>query len=30
VGLDIDFDSLVFFGGDSNRREEIAVAGRLF
>jgi multiple sugar transport system ATP-binding protein len=30
IGLDIDYDSLVFFGGDSNRREEIAVGGRVF
>ncbi|QGY40556.1 ATP-binding cassette domain-containing protein [Pseudodesulfovibrio cashew] len=30
VGLDVDFDSLVFFGGDSNRRVELAVAGRVF
>jgi len=30
VGLDIDYESLVFFGGDSNRREELAVAGRIF
>lgn len=30
IGLDLDYDSLVFFGGDSNRREEIVVAGRTF
>lgn len=30
IGLNLDFDSLVFFGGDSNRREEIRVAGRVF
>lgn len=30
VGLDVDFDSLVFFGGDSNRRVELGVAGRKF
>lgn len=30
IGLDVDYDSLVFFGGDSNRREELAVAGRVF
>lgn len=30
VGLDIDFDSLVFFGGESNRREGVVVAGRIF
>ena len=30
VGLDLDYDSLVFFGGDSNRREPLEVAGRTF
>jgi len=30
IGLDLDYDSLVFFGGDSNRREAIEVAGRTF
>jgi len=30
VGLGVDYDSLVFFGGDSNRRVELAVAGRMF
>lgn len=30
IGLDLDYDSLVFFGGDSNRRESIEVAGRTF
>jgi multiple sugar transport system ATP-binding protein len=30
VGLDVDFDSLVFFGGDSNRRTCVDVGGRAF
>ena len=30
IGLDLDYASLVFFGGDSNRREELSVAGRTF
>jgi len=30
VGLDVDYDGLVFFGGDSNRRVELAVAGRIY
>ena len=30
VGLDLDYESLVFFGGDSNRRESVEVAGRVY
>jgi len=30
IGLDLDYDSLVFFGGDSNRRQALEVAGRTF
>jgi len=30
VGLKLDYDSVVFFGGDTNRRIDLKVAGRSF